>query len=346
MPVVSLDVHKNSCTYVAMHWDQILDGPKRIPTQRDALARLAGEFHDSVFVFEATAVSEWIHDVLKDAGVNVFVYKPYKRESRRDKSDPKDAIRGGMKYQVGELKEVHVPDHDVRPTRDQVRDRCFLAHVQTQFKNHIHGYLNQKDPARGRVPRDIEGSTVFTKRGREAVLRVFPELEASFEVYQELHRQLNAADNGLEKLASSLQPVQRMTSITGIGTITGLALYVEIVDPKRFPSAEAVVGYFGLDPVKDQSGDSEWDKHRISKEGRGYIRGLLVQAAWTHVTKCPESDISEKYYELAKKRGKQKAIVATARRLLRTAYTLWKEDRDFAINGPAVPGLAGAQAQA
>ena len=341
--VASLDVHKRSCTYVVMDWEKVVEGPTRVATARGALTRLARAVPDACFVFEATAVHEYVHDVLTSAGVDVFVYKPFKRETRRGKSDPQDAVRGGMKYQVGELRRVFVAPLEVRGVRDGVRDRFFLAHSQTMYKNHIHGYLNQKDPARERIPRDVEGSTVFTRRGRLEVLRVFPELASSYEVLEVIHEKLSAADKRLEKIAETLSPVQRMTSIPGIGTTIGLALYVEIVDPGRFHRAENVVAFFGLDPLKDQSGDSEWDKHRLSKEGRAYIRGLLVQAAWIHVTRCPESDLAKKYVQLAARKGKQKAIVATARRLLKTAFTLWKENRDFRINGPVVHGLAGTQ---
>lgn len=221
--VVSLDVHKRSCTYAVMQWDQILEGPTRVPTKRDALERLAEQHPDCVFVFEATSCAEYVHDILAGRGVNVFVYKPFKRESRRDKSDPKDSIRGGMKYQVGELKQVHVPAMDVRVVRDQVRCRFFLVQTQTMFKNHIHGYLNQKDPARERVPRDIEGSTVFTKRGKEAVLRVYPELQPNYEVLDAIRAQLRPADKALEALAAQLGPVQRMTSIPGIGALSEAA---------------------------------------------------------------------------------------------------------------------------
>lgn len=343
--VASLDVHKRTCTYVVMEWDKVVEGPTRIPTERNALTRLAKSVTDARFVFEATAVHEYVHDVLAAAGADVFVYKPFKRESRRGKSDPQDAVRGGMKYQVGELRGVFVPQGELRDVRDRVRDRFFLAHSQTMWKNHIHGYLNQKDPARERVPRDVEGSTVFTRKGKEAVLAAFPNLEASYDVLDAVKKNLQRADRELEKRAEAIQAVQRMSSIPGIGTTIAMALYVEVGDPARFQSAENLVGFFGLDPLKDQSGDSEWDKHRLSKEGRAYIRGLLVQAAWVHVTRCPDSDLTKKYEQLAARKGKQKAIVATARRLLKTAFTLWKEDRDFTINGPAVQRLAGTHAQ-
>jgi transposase len=139
-----------------------------------------------------------------------------------------------------------------------------------------------------------------------------------------------------------------MRSIPGYGLITTMALYAEIADVARFPNLETIVSYFGMDPTQDQSGESLTDKHRISKEGRSYVRGLLDEAAWVHVRTCPHSDITCAYVRLAERKGKPVAILATARRLLRTAVTLWKEDRDFTMNGPATSAapLAGPQAKA
>lgn len=343
--VVSLDVHKNTCTYVVKDWEKVLAGPKTIPTTRPALTQLATTYPKDTFIFEATAVSEWVHDVFAEAGVTPFVYKPFKKEGRRGKSDPKDALRGAAKFQVGELRQVYVPPMPIRDLRDRIRARQFLVGTQTKFRNHVHGHLNRKDTGRERVPRDLQGKTVFTQRGRAAVETVFPALRPTYDVLETIHAHIRSADKDLERLAKEIRPVQRMRSPPGIGLHTSMSLYAEIGEVDRFPNLEEVVSYFGLDPIHDQSGESVKDKHRISKEGRSYVRGLLTEAAWMHVRLCPDSDLSRKYHEAVARKGKQTAIMGTARRLLRTAVTLWKEDRDFTLNGPVnpAPTLAGPQ---
>jgi transposase len=346
--VVSLDVHKNTCTYVVKEWENILAGPKRIPTTRPALTKLAAAYPGDVFAFEATAVSEWIHDVFVEAGVTPFVYKPFRKEGRGDKSDSKDALRGAAKFQVGELKQVYVPPIPIRELRDRIRARLFLVQTQTKFRNHVHGHLNRKDTGRELVPRDLQGRAVFTKAGRAAVEAAFPALRPTYDVLETLHANIRAADKDLELLARELRPVQRMRSTPGIGLHTSMALYAEIGDVARFANLEEIVSYFGLDPILDQSGDHVKDKHRISKEGRPYIRGMMAEATWVHVRTCPDSDLSRKYRETAARKGKPTAIMGTARRLLRTTVTLWKEDRDFTLNGSATSAspLAGRQAHA
>lgn len=345
--VASLDVHKRTITYVVMDGPDIIEGPKQILTNRPSLEAFAIDHVGVTVIMEAMTVHEYVYDALRGCGMgDVRVYQPFKRDKRRGKTDPQDAIRGGRRFFSGELTFVWVPPPELRNLRHLVRHRGFLVADQTQWKNHIHGYINQRDPAREKLPRDLEGSTVFSKKNRTAVLGAFPELEGTFQVYDALHDAVARGDKEFEKTAESFEPVRRMMTIPGVGPTVGLALFVEIGDISRFPNVETVVSYFGLDPVKEQSGDGEVDLHTISKEGRSYIRGLLVQAAWTHVRVCPESDLGKKYRDLRERKEPQVAIVATARRLLRVAAILWKDNRDFAITGPAERALAGSQVSA
>ena len=56
---------------------------------------------------------------------------------------------------------------------------------------------------------------------------------------------------------------------------------------------------------------------RITKRGNGYVRALLVQAAWALVRSRKGGKLKERreHMTMAKGLGKKKAIVAVARRL-------------------------------
>lgn len=72
----------------------------------------------------------------------------------------------------------------------------------------------------------------------------------------------------------------RLMTLPGVSVVTAIALLGAIGDIRRFPTPRHLVGYLGLDPRVRQSG-SEPAKHgRISKQGPGEVRGLLVEAAW------------------------------------------------------------------
>ena len=50
---------------------------------------------------------------------------------------------------------------------------------------------------------------------------------------------------------------------------------------------------------------------------------------WEHLRYAEDTSLTRFFYRIAKRRGKQKAATATARKLLRVIYRLLKEKREF-----------------
>ena len=59
-----------------------------------------------------------------------------------------------------------------------------------------------------------------------------------------------------------------------------VALVATVGDFSRFASPNKLVSYFGLNPKVRQSGGLPAVHGHISKQGRAYARGMLVEAAW------------------------------------------------------------------
>jgi transposase len=80
----------------------------------------------------------------------------------------------------------------------------------------------------------------------------------------------------------------------------------------RFPTAAHLVSWAGLCPSARQSGP----RTRAGKKGQGdtWLRGALGQAA----TGAARTDtfLGERYYRIARRRGKARAQVAVARSIL------------------------------
>lgn len=112
-----------------------------------------------------------------------------------------------------------------------------------------------------------------------------------------------------------------LTTIQGIGFFSALLIYAEIGDINRFPNSKKLCSYAGLVPSIRQSGNRTI-KGRITKEGNKLLRWVLVQCALIAVRK---DERFRKFYERIKaKKGPQKAIVATARKLLTVVYACLK----------------------
>ena len=65
-----------------------------------------------------------------------------------------------------------------------------------------------------------------------------------------------------------------------------------IGDIGRFESPQKLVSYLGLNPSVRQSGPGPAYHGRITKQGRGHARGMLVEAAWAaaRIKRHPELD--------------------------------------------------------
>jgi transposase len=117
--------------------------------------------------------------------------------------------------------------------------------------------------------------------------------------------------SGLGEGAPVLPAVDRLDEITGIGRDAAQAIIAEIgLDMGIFPTPGHLVSWAKLSPQTIQSGP----KNRSGHTGKGnpYLRA--AQAAAT-VGKT-DTFLGERYRRIARRRGKLKALVATARSIL------------------------------
>ena len=119
--------------------------------------------------------------------------------------------------------------------------------------------------------------------------------------------------------AALLPLAERLDEITGVGTVNGRAIIAELgTDPSQFPTPGHAAGWARLTPRSQQSGRTA----RPGRTGKGnrYLRGALGQAAMTAAK--TDTRLGAMYRRIARKRGKQKAIVAVSRVICEIAWIL------------------------
>ncbi|HEX6187606.1 MAG TPA: transposase, partial [Pyrinomonadaceae bacterium] len=89
---------------------------------------------------------------------------------------------------------------------------------------------------------------------------------------------------------------------------------------RRFRRKEEVVAFVGLDPLEKSSGQKK-RIGQISKHGSRLARHLLGQAAQA----CRDQRIRTFYAQVSRRRGRPKAKVAAARKLLINCYLMLRE---------------------
>ena len=67
-------------------------------------------------------------------------------------------------------------------------------------------------------------------------------------------------------------------TVPGVGPVVAVSYKTAVDDPARFRKSKDLGPYFGLTPIKYQSGEVDWTG-RISKVGDAMVRTALFEAA-------------------------------------------------------------------
>ncbi len=329
---VGLDVHKKSWSVsVFSRYGEYksFTQPPQVDTLVSYLKRHfpGGEYHS---VYEAGYCGFWIHDQLKERGINCTVVNPAdvptkqkEEQHKRDRVDCRKLARGLCN---GEMEGIYVPSRQMREDRTLVRTRQALVKKRTRCKNQIKGMLSFYGihltdeqtfaPWSGRFIKWIESIRMERDSGNTA-------LKAHLEELAYLRQLIATVNRAILKLAGSAEyaiPVKVLKSAPGISTLTAMILLTELCDMARFASLDSLCNYVGLIPAIKRSGETEYVRG-ITPRRNAHLRWILIEAAWVAVRKDPALMMA--FTEYCKRMRKNRAIVKIARKLLnRIRYIL------------------------
>ena len=118
----------------------------------------------------------------------------------------------------------------------------------------------------------------------------------------------------------------RLITHPGVGALTALATIVVLGPAARFHDSKHVVSYVGLAPALNASADKYHLGH-ITKQGSPLLRFALGQAA-AHAARM-DADLKRTYFTLVHRRGRPKAKVAVARKLLVRLFIMLRDQIDY-----------------
>ena len=229
--------------------------------------------------------------------------------------------------------EVWLPSPAVRAERERARFRLHLVQHRVALKNRIHAALIA-------YGKPCPVSDLFGVAGREILARLeLPDpwrsnVAASLEMIDHLSAEIGDCENELRRLGAAHDYVPLLITAPGIGDILGYTIASEIGDIGRFPTAKKLVGYTGLCPRVDQSGERDW-RGPITKNGPRYLRWALIEAT-CHAAR--HQAYRDRYQRtktrLGKQRGAKVARVDIARRLTTAIWHMLTKGEPFAPAGP------------
>ena len=160
-----------------------------------------------------------------------------------------------------------------------------------------------------------------------------PAVRASLEVImQTLRNQYADIEEQIQTLIGQHPDLQKqmtlLTSIKGIGPKAAVVLMAEMYDLADYESARAAAADAGLTPAHYLSGTSVRKRSKLSKMGKGAVRGVLFFPAISAMRYNP---IVRALAERLKAKGKPNKVIigAAMRKLLHIAYGVVKHQRPF-----------------
>ncbi len=145
-------------------------------------------------------------------------------------------------------------------------------------------------------------------------------LEASLErIQQEIEQHLRPFEEAMTLL----------TSVVGIQETAAAAILAEIgTDMTRFPSATHLASWAGVCPGNKQSGGKRLSG--ATTQGNPHLKAVLAEVAWA-ISHTKDNSLSAQYHRIARRRGKQKAIVAVSHSILVIVYHILRDKKPYQI---------------
>ena len=331
---VGIDVHKDTYTVTCLHHKCIV---KRATVQADPAglaASLPRWFPGATLwsAYEAGFSAFVLHRALTQAGITNIVVNPASiavAANDKVKTDRRDAKKLAFDLADGRLRGIYVPTEQEKLSRLLPRTRAQIvehrARVARQIKAKLHQFGLIAPTSRRlithRYLREIETWSL------PMALRL--SLSWLSEQWQFATHQLIDIRRLLRDQARAqprLEGVYR--SVPGVGEVAARVLATELGDLTRFANERALFSYTGLTPSEHSSGRSV-RRGPISRQGSSRVRHVLIEIAWRAVSR--DAARHEIFERIAATRGKKRAIVAIARRLVGRMRACFRQGTRYAV---------------
>jgi len=333
MNYVGIDHHRQYSHMTVMdQMGQVLRSG-RVPNLQNDIGKFLEGFEAVEAVIETGRSSYTMVDVLEEMGIAVKIAHPNEVKAiarAKIKTDKRDSEVLAHLLRMNMIPEVYRRSPENRRDQRILRQRAFYVRAMTALKNRVYALLaQQKEEVRQEVARE---TNIFSVKGQKTLLGLDLTrgekrlLEALLKTYRHLETRIAESTALVEKLYEEIREAQLIRTIPGFGKYLSVLVAVEIADLSRFADAAHLHAYAGVIPSVHSSGDKTY-YGKIIRAGNRWLRWAAVEAVWPAIR--ADFDLRCFYERLARRKGANKAKVATARRLLTIIYKVWKEQRNY-----------------
>lgn len=328
--VIGMDIHPESFTASALDartGEVLWTKGKILYDQLKGWLWKNCEQHD-LFVIEAGSNSFETVKRIKNAGGQAIVLETFRAGQIKKaylKNDALDSVKLAKIYLSGLSREVWVPDETTRERRELLSGYLNTVKDASRNRCRLWAYLNGHglhQPNGVNLTKENGFTWLMKQRdwshSQELVIRSYIEKIRSAEgMRKAFKRQI-----GWE--VSEDPQILKLFRLLGVSLINSFAIAAIIGDVNRFRTPKKLVAYIGLQPKVEQSGKMSRTSVTLGY-GRRELRSLLVQSAHAILRSAP-NDLPIARWGRRKEfqKGKQKAVIAVARKLVVAIWYLLK----------------------
>ncbi len=320
---MGIDVHKSKYVCASICENELIKRDT-LPADPETLLHYIAKFFSGAKVksaYEAGFSGFHLHRYLTENGVNNIIVNPSSIEiSSRDrvKTDKRDAVKIATQLSVQRLRGIYVPSIEQETKRQVTRLRTSFWKMRSQVGNRLKSLLFTQGLIKG------NDKTKVTKKWLEQKLLEIEQTDLPEDFYYvakqyaeewlHLKEKIKLIEERLKVQAKQESDLHTIyTSVPGIGLIHGNQLANELGDMSQFSNEKQLFSYAGLTPSEYSSGEHVRQGH-ISRQGKPIIRKIMVETAWIAIEK--DANLCETFERIALRKGRKRAIVGVARRLL------------------------------
>lgn len=283
----------------------------------------------------------------------------------RKKTDIMDCMRIARLLRYGLLPNSFIPPREIRELRDLNRTRRKLVGMMTSEKNRLTKVLESANIKLSSVVSKISGVSSLAmirsllekdKLSKEEIAQLAKGslkkkvdqldkalngkitdhhrflLKMHMENIDHLAKQIEKIDEEIKRKMIPFQTEAKLIqTIPGISEVSASAIISEIgVNMSQFPDEGHISSWAGLCPGNNESAGKK--RSGKTQKGNSSLKATLVEAAWA-ASKTKGSSYSAFYHNIVKRRGKKRALVALAHRMLTDIYSVLKTKEPYQDTG-------------
>lgn len=334
-----IDVHKKSWTVTIMFQGMHLKTFTMDPRPEDLIKYLHRNYPKARYesVYEAGFCGYWIDRKLRAGGINNIIVNPAdvptKNKERRRKSDKIDSKKLARELSNGDLEGIYVPSEEAESLRALNRLRMQFTKDQTRLKNRIKSlldFIGIKIPENHEMShwsrRFIDHLSELEMNHKETKIVLDKLIENLIQIRKELSDIIKNLRTIVREQFNVQKTIDHLLSIPGIGFITAITVYTEIIDIMRFSKFDKLSSFVGLMPAVASSGEKE-KVLGVSNQQNKFLRSMLIEAAWIAVRNDPAMTMA--FGKLIRRMSKQKAVIRIAKKLLSRIKYVWQHQTDY-----------------